>query len=352
MKKIIYSAVAAALLAGCAGGKGYTVTGNVEGVEGYVYLENPEDRTIIDSAEVVDGRFVFKGRAETPMLVVVHDALTDDAEPALYANLFLEPGDAVIAADGEDVVVSGTPANDAFAAFRDARRELLERYYTEGVTVEERRTIEVQHDSMVRKAMEDNRTNLFGAIVLAQNLAYELSGSEMIAEIEKFPAELQATPLLTKARETAEAKARTEVGRPYIDIEQNDADGNALALSAVVADPANKYVLVDFWASWCGPCMGEVPYLVETYAKYHDKGFEIYGVSFDKNRDAWLAAVADKQMTWRHVSDLHGFDNQAARDYAVQGIPSNFLVETASGEIVATNLRGEELGAKVAELLD
>ncbi|MDE6857170.1 MAG: AhpC/TSA family protein, partial [Alistipes sp.] len=85
---------------------------------------------------------------------------------------------------------------------------------------------------------------------------------------------------------------------------------------------------------------------------YHDKGFEIYGISFDKNRDAWLAAVADKQMTWLHVSDLTGFDNQAARDYAVQGIPSNFLVETASGTIVATNLRGEALGEKIAELLD
>ncbi|MDE6778498.1 MAG: AhpC/TSA family protein [Alistipes sp.] len=352
MKKIIFSAAVAAMLASCAGGKGYTVTGHVEGVEGYVYLENSETHAIIDSAKVVDGRFVFEGKVETPMLVVVHDAPSDDADPAIYANLFLEPGDAVIETDGDDVAVSGTPANEAFAAFRAARRELLERYYADGTTVEERRTIEVQHDSMVRKAMEDNRTNLFGAIVLAQNLAYELSGSEMIAEIEKFPAELQATALLTKARETAEAKARTEVGQPYIDVEQNDADGNALALSAVVADPANKYVLVDFWASWCGPCMGEVPYLVETYAKYHDKGFEIYGISFDKNRDAWLAAVADKQMTWLHVSDLTGFDNQAARDYAVQGIPSNFLVETASGTIVATNLRGEALGEKIAELLD
>lgn len=352
MKKIIYSAAVAAMLAGCAGGKGYTVTGNVEGVEGYVYLENTEDHAIIDSAEVVDGRFVFKGTAEVPMLAVVHDALSDDADPAIYASLFLEPGDVVIESDEEDITVSGTPANDAFAAFRTARRELLDRYYSPETSDEERASIEAEHDAMVRKAMEDNRTNLFGAIVLAQNLAYELSGSEMIAEIEMFPAELQSTPLLTKARETAEAKSKTEPGQPYIDIEQPTADGGTLALSAVVADPANKYVLIDFWASWCNPCMGEVPYLVETYAKYHGKGFEIYGISFDKNRDAWLAAVADKQMTWLHVSDLNGFDNQAARDYAIQGIPSNFLVDTATGGIVATNLRGEALGEKIAELLD
>ena len=86
--------------------------------------------------------------------------------------------------------------------------------------------------------------------------------------------------------------------------------------------------------------MGEVPYLVETYGKYHDKGFEIYGVSFDSSRDNWLAAVANKKMNWIQVSDLNRFHNAAARDYAVQGIPSNFLIDCATGTIVAANLRG------------
>jgi len=98
--------------------------------------------------------------------------------------------------------------------------------------------------------------------------------------------------------------------------------------------------------------MGEVPFLVDTYAKYHGKGFEIYGVSFDNDRDAWLKAVADKKMTWVHVSDVKGWDNQARHDYAVNGIPANFLVDCSTGKIVATNLRGEDLQAKIAELLD
>ena len=143
---------------------------------------------------------------------------------------------------------------------------------------------------------------------------------------------------------------RTDVGQPYRDIAVPTPAGDTLSLRQAVEDPANKCVLVDFWASWCGPCMGEVPHLKKTYDEFHKKGFEIYGVSFDNNRDKWLAAVKDNGMKWIQVSDLNGFDNPAAKDYAVQGIPSNFLVD-ASGNIVAKNLRGEDLYKKVEELL-
>ena len=112
----------------------------------------------------------------------------------------------------------------------------------------------------------------------------------------------------------------------------------------------DKPALVDFYASWCGPCMGEVPFLVDTYAKYHGKGFEIYGVSFDEDRGDWLGAVEQNDMNWLHVSEVKGFDNQAAKDYAIQGIPSNFLID-GQGTIVARNLRGEALYEKISELL-
>lgn len=95
--------------------------------------------------------------------------------------------------------------------------------------------------------------------------------------------------------------------------------------------------------------MGEVPYLKEAYAQYRDRGFEIYGVSFDKSETAWQAAIRDNEMAWVHVSDLNGFDNPAAHDYAVRGIPSNFLLDK-QGTIIARDLRGEALGRKLAEL--
>ena len=140
------------------------------------------------------------------------------------------------------------------------------------------------------------------------------------------------------------------MGQPYTDVAQPDAEGQEVSLKSVVENPANKYVLLDFWASWCGPCMGEVPHLKKTYEEFHKKGFEIFGVSFDSKAKDWTEAVEKNGMDWIHVSALSGFDNQAAEDYAVRGIPSNFLIDS-EGKIVAKDLRGDELYEKIAELL-
>ncbi len=107
------------------------------------------------------------------------------------------------------------------------------------------------------------------------------------------PAEHQES--FADIKKAAENALKVTPGNPYIDIVDKDADGKEISLKSVVENKANKYVLIDFWASWCGPCMGEVPYLVDTYDKYHKKGFEIYGVSFDSDRDAWLKAIENKR---------------------------------------------------------
>ena len=209
--------------------------------------------------------------------------------------------------------------------------------------------IEKEFEQLTLTTIDNNRDNFFG-VALMPNRAYELSGQETLDEIAKFSPEMQQTKELTDLKASAEQKLKTDVGQPYIDIVQNNAEGQPVSLKSVIDNPANKYTLVDFWASWCGPCMGEVPHLKQTYDKFHKKGFEIYGVSFDRDRDKWLAAVREHGMGWVQVSDLNGFDNLAAKDYAVQSIPSNFLID-AQGVIVAKNLRGEDLCSKVAELL-
>lgn len=217
-------------------------------------------------------------------------------------------------------------------------------------TAERREAIEQEYEQLTRTVLDQNRDNLFGVMLLSQQLGYELSGQELLDEIAKFPAEMQQTDALVRLKENAEQKMKTDIGQPFIDIAQPNADGEQVSLESVVRNPANKYVLLDFWASWCGPCMGEVPHLKKTYDEFRKKGFEIYGVSFDEDRGDWLGAVEQNDMNWLHVSEVKGFDNQAAKDYAIQGIPSNFLID-GQGTIVAKNLRGEALYEKISELL-
>ena len=349
MKKTMILA-AAALCCACGSDK-YTIEGSLEGLSGTIYLFD-QGNNLLDSAAVENSGFRFKGRVEQPQVV----SLSDAREPNLGtfgAMLILEPGRIVITDDAEHADrkhATGTPANDALDAYSTTSQALVTEFRSVGTSSERRKAIEEEYSSLGFKALEENRDNLFGVLMLARQ-SYDLSGRQTLDQIDLFTPEMQQTATMQELRTQAEQRAKSDVGQSYTDIAQPDAEGETVTLQSVVENPANKLTLVDFWASWCGPCMGEVPHLKKTYDAFHGKGFEIYGVSFDHNRDSWLAAVGNNGMEWIHVSELKGFDNQAARDYAVQGIPSNFLID-AEGKIVATNLRGEALYEKIASLLE
>ena len=140
-------------------------------------------------------------------------------------------------------------------------------------------------------------------------------------------------------------QAKLEVGASFIDFTLKTAEGEDVNLETVIG--SNRVVLVDFWASWCGPCRGENPYVKAAYEKYHAAGFEIVGVSVDRDEAAWLKAVADDGMNWIQVRDA---DNSVAMEYMIQYIPSNFLYDS-NGVMIAKGLRGEALEAKLAEVL-
>ncbi len=126
-----------------------------------------------------------------------------------------------------------------------------------------------------------------------------------------------------------------------------DTNGVDISLSEI---SKGKYMLVDFWAAWCGPCRAENPNIVSCYNDFHEKGFDVLGVSFDKTRSSWIKAIHDDGLLWHHVSDLLYWDNAAGKLYGIRSIPSSILLD-AEGIIIAKNLRGEDLRAKLEELM-
>ena len=131
------------------------------------------------------------------------------------------------------------------------------------------------------------------------------------------------------------------MGARFTDLTLNDADGKPHRLSEWCGK--GNYVLVDFWASWCGPCLREMPNVVANYKKYHEKGFNVVGISFDKQKEPWLAAVERLGMDWPQLSDLKGWESVGAQTYGIRSIPANMLLDEY-GRIVDVDLRDEALG--------
>ncbi len=346
MKKLMFIMAAALLMVACNGTKTYVVEGQIEGLTGDVAVMNMAGDEVLASAQTEDGTFSLQVESATPIFA----ALALNGE--LVLPLFIDGTPIVVDGDfaqPQTILATGTESNEAFADFNKKQWELMAPVMSGEAADEDVMNIFAQMQLIMDESYEANKENLWGAYLFVSSKYREMAGEEILETVAAYPAELQEVEEVKLVKDYAEKMLKTDIGQNYINITLPNAEGEDVSLNEVVE--ANKVVLLDFWASWCRPCMGEMPYLLEAYATYHDKGFEIYGVSLDDNAEAWKTTIEKQGMQWVNVSELKGWQTAAAKEYSVNSIPANFLIN-AEGKIVAKNLRGEALAEKLAELFE
>ena len=306
--------------------KGYVIDGQVTDVkEGMMYLKKYVDKTFVDvdSAAIVDGKFKFEGVAPEALA----HGLTTRKESSRPMVFFLD-NDAMkvtLNESGKELDITGSPANEVF--MQNAK-----------IT----RSKEYSLDSLLAA----HPASAVSAYFVVKDFAYKLDLEGMKAVRAKFDASLDGTEYVKQIESMIARMEKVQVDSVAPDFTLPDVDGNPVSLSSF----RGKYVLVDFWAAWCPDCRKENPNIVAAWEKYKDKNFAVLGVSLDRNRDQWLAAIEKDGLKWTQVSDLKYWSSDAAVLYCIRWIPMSFLIDP-EGKIVSIGLEGEELHNKLEELL-
>ena len=351
----------------------YDVTGvNTPEDGAVVYLVDELTEAPIDSAIVSGGTYKMEGKAAKDAFLTVHMdgygwsfMFFNDGEPVImnYAdstvngsalNIRLTECDKANTTAYAEYLALLDTIDDAFDALSEEEQDAgIEEYKAQYKVANDR------YDQSFFGIIEDNKDNLIPVafmetyrIKVGPDKFNELIESDVPYAKHPYVLEIKRRYEKLDAEEKAREKAREErkqavIGQKFLDLEEADPDGNMHKLSEFVGK--GRWALVDFWASWCGPCKREMPNVVAAYKKYHDKGFDVVGLSFDEEKDEWVKAIDRWDMPWIHLSDLQFFDSVAGKVYTVNSIPDNLLIDP-QGTIVARHLLGEDLETKLAEI--
>ncbi|MBP6686873.1 MAG: AhpC/TSA family protein [Lacibacter sp.] len=375
MKKIGIIAAIALSTAACEnnGSKNFTVAGEVKNAPAtVVYLEQISfdnmPPQVLDSITLNAGKFSLKGKAAEESLLQLRFPQIENGPLFFVIN---DKSDITIAGDWKDIrklSYKGSPSSERLREFIDSlsatQQKLGNMQYELQNVIQGDSLRNLQQVAMtnmvtsfktyVKKIAMEDKSPMVSMFATSINTGTDAAENEAMYNnlLKRFPKHTGIQTVVKQYRESVAAAPQAPkqntpaIGTMAPDITMPDVNGKNFSLSSL----KGKYVLVDFWASWCGPCRGENPNLVAAYNKYKSKNFTILGVSLDKTKDAWLEAIKKDGLSWTHISDLKFWDSEAVGLYGFNGIPYNVLLDP-TGKIIADNLRGSDLERKLEEVL-
>jgi peroxiredoxin len=347
----------------CSQTPAYKVNVKLDSAEGTAYLSQriKGDWINLDSAVIDNGTCQFNGVVKNPEIYYLSVSTKKEKLPFFLENSVISISGKV---DSMTIAtVTGSAVHNEYQNLQDKLDELDKQgmAFFEQSKVAEKSGEKAKADSLMTLA-----ENVFDSIdnqqkdyikanpaswispYLLSRVYYGMEADELDGYLSGFDTALDSVATIVSMKERVAKLKIVAIGQIAPDFTMNDETGNPVKLSDIYSK--NEYTLIDFWASWCGPCRRENPNVVATYNNFKSKGFGVFGVSLDADKEKWLQAVADDQLTWPHVSDLKGWKNEAAAMYSVNSIPANLLVDK-TGKIIERNLREEKLPETIAELL-
>lgn len=360
-------------------GKPFKLSGKVKNLAyspEWVFLQyrtNGEWKT--DSVMTRNGKYSFSGKLEEPVssrIRVKYKADDTGNRPAIISGrdiavVFLQPGKIKIASvdSFSNIQVSGSVAHMEYKKLVteskpfEARLEPLYAKYSEYRKAKDNEGMErtekeidlvdaEKKEKVYATYVKANPASVLAVYALQQYAGWDIDPDKVEPLFNSLSEQNRSFPSAILLKEDISIARKTGIGRIAMDFTQNDTLGIPVTLTSL----RGKYLLIDFWASWCGPCRAENPNLVKVFNKFKDRNFHILGVSLDRpgQKEKWMKAIHDDHLAWTQVSDLQFWDNEVAKQYGIKAIPQNLLLDP-EGKIIAKNLKGEELDNKLGEVI-